>query len=391
MKNEAAERSADGSGSFDLLPEVGFHNYWYPVIESRQLNTRPVSIQVLGESIVLFRAREGKVAALADRCPHRGTMLSRGRILFPGTLSCGYHGWTFNAEGECVAAIVEGPESRLSGRARVKAYPTDERLGVVWVYMGEGEAPPLESDLPSVLGQPGISPHLIFWEWDCNWRYVVDNYADMCHAPYVHRSSGKFLFIKVPAWAKMSVEPMPDGKGFYVASVGGGMEANFPGLGKFPASQWWRVISRKQKNRPGGFGFRAELCMPGYLILRGQMDAVMGVVMDNVGWPVPIDEHRTRYVGFLMTYPKTFLGRIGLALWWKYFKHLHLAFLNQDKRLVESQDSGSETLSSIDIGVVAWRHFAAKAARKPGIEGREDAGTSAETNGVSAIPASAGS
>ncbi|NIO07171.1 MAG: Rieske 2Fe-2S domain-containing protein, partial [Deltaproteobacteria bacterium] len=66
-------------------------------------------VKVLGEDLVLFPGKDGKVAALMDRCPHRGTMLSRGRVLFPGTVSCGYHGWTFNESGDCVAAIVEGP------------------------------------------------------------------------------------------------------------------------------------------------------------------------------------------------------------------------------------------------------------------------------------------
>jgi len=115
--------------SADLLPRVGFRNYWYPVMESRRLGKGPVSVRMLGEDIVLFRAGEGKVAALADRCPHRGTMLSRGRILFPGTLSCGYHGWTYDEKGECVAAIVEGPESRVPGNVRVKTYPAEFRPG----------------------------------------------------------------------------------------------------------------------------------------------------------------------------------------------------------------------------------------------------------------------
>jgi len=363
MKESIADGSVRRGSPANLLPELGFRNYWYPIIESRRVKKRPVSVRVLGEDLVLFRGDRGTVAALVDRCPHRGTKLSRGRIIFPGTLSCGYHGWTYNEKGECVAAIVEGPESRVPGNVRARAYSTEERFGMVWAYLGEGEAPPLEEELPSLLQQPNVFPQLTVWEWACNWRHIVDNYADMCHAPYVHRTSLKFLFIKVPAWAKMSVELMPDGNGLYVASVGGGIEANYPGLGKFPASQWWRVISRKQKNRPAGFGFRAELCMPGYLILRGQMDALLGVVHDNVGWPVPIDEHRTRYVGFITTNPKTLVRRAALTLWWKYYRYLHYRFLNQDKRLVESQDYSSESLSSIDTGVVAWRHFARKMAR----------------------------
>ena len=124
------------------LPVGGFPNYWYPLSESRRVTDRPVSVRAFGEDIVLFRS-DGKLAALRDRCPHRGAKLSLGRRVFPGTLSCGYHGWTFNQKGECVASIVEGPESQVPGHARVKTYPLEERFGIIWVFMGEGEPPPL--------------------------------------------------------------------------------------------------------------------------------------------------------------------------------------------------------------------------------------------------------
>lgn len=366
---EQTEKGAASTGSFNLLPELGFRNYWYPIMRARRVKQRPVSVRVMGEDIVLFRADGGKIAALADRCPHRGTMLSRGRTLFPGTLSCGYHGWTFNARGECVAAIVEGPESRLPGQARVKAYRTEERFGVVWAYMGEGEAPPLEEDLPPALCTPNALPEFIFWDWACNWRYLVDNYADMCHAPFVHRTSLRMLFRQVAAWAKMWMEPLPDGKGYSVRALGGGLQADYPGLGKFPRSMWWRVISGKRGPTP-----LAELRMPGFLVL-GMTDPFFGVNHINVGWPVPIDAKRTRYVGMNITNPTSRVGRLILKPWWHlYMKPLHLPFLGQDKRLVESQDSSSEKLSSIDTGVVIWRNFAAKVARRPQAPGQDQPG-----------------
>ncbi len=370
MNSPAAPTANSPSHSAaDSLPTLGFRNHWYPIIEARRVGSRPVPIKILGEELVLFRSQGERIAVLVDRCPHRGTKLSRGRIIFPGTLSCGYHGWTYNERGECVAAIVEGPGSQIPGKVRVKSYPSEERFGLVWIYLGDGEPTPLEEDLPSPLSQPNAYPQLTMWKWAFNWRHVVDNYADMCHAPYVHRRSMKFLFLKVPVWAKMSVKPIPGGKGLYVASVGGGLEAEFPGLGPYPRSRWWRVISRKQKNRPEGFGYKAELRMPGYLILRGQMDAFLGVEHDNVGWPVPIDEHLTQYVGFIITYPKNALQRWFLNLWWKYYRYLHYAFLRQDKRLLETQDYLSESLSSIDTGIVAWRHLAPIIARKAKLTG----------------------
>src|SRR5712692_5333985 len=188
------------------LPLLGFRNYWYPVLGSRQLGKRPVAVRLLGEDVVLFRSG-GKLGALTDRCPHRGSQLSRGRILFPGTLSCGYHGWTFNPEGQCVAAIVEGPEARVVRKVRVTAYPAEERFGLVWVFLGEGDPPPLDEDLPPELQQAGLLSQFVFEDWACNERDVTENYPDMLHAIYVHRTSLLMLIQKLPAWGTVQIEP----------------------------------------------------------------------------------------------------------------------------------------------------------------------------------------
>ena len=66
------------------MPEVGFRNYWYPVIRSKHLKKGPIRRRLLGEDIVFWRDG-GKVHALADRCPRRGASLSRGHIRFPGS------------------------------------------------------------------------------------------------------------------------------------------------------------------------------------------------------------------------------------------------------------------------------------------------------------------
>src|SRR5712692_285270 len=98
-----------------LAPVLGYRNFWYPLIESSKVGSKPIPLRMLGEDLVLFRAGP-KVAALVDRCAHRGALLSKGRVLFPETLSCPYHGWTYNAQGDCVAAIVEGPDSHVPGK-----------------------------------------------------------------------------------------------------------------------------------------------------------------------------------------------------------------------------------------------------------------------------------
>jgi phenylpropionate dioxygenase-like ring-hydroxylating dioxygenase large terminal subunit len=118
------------------------------------VKSKPISVQVLGEKIML-RREKGQVYALHDRCPHRGVPLSHPMATqeFSGTWSCCYHGWTFDlASGELVAAITDGPDSPIAGKCRVRTYPVEERLGLVWLYIGDNPEPPhVETDIPSEL------------------------------------------------------------------------------------------------------------------------------------------------------------------------------------------------------------------------------------------------
>ena len=102
-----------------------------------------------------MRDADGVVRALHDRCAHRGVKLSLGCQHFPGTISCPYHGWTYRlTDGELVAVITDGPDSRVPGAVAVRSYATAERIGLVWVFIGDGEPHPLDEQLPEELVNP---------------------------------------------------------------------------------------------------------------------------------------------------------------------------------------------------------------------------------------------
>src|SRR5664279_3798223 len=108
---------------FDV-PKLGFENYWYPVILASELARKPKPVRLLGQDVVLFRDR-ARLFALQDRCPHRGVKLSLGQCQYEGsgTISCPYHGWTFDgATGNLVAALMEGPDSPIVRKIGVPTY-----------------------------------------------------------------------------------------------------------------------------------------------------------------------------------------------------------------------------------------------------------------------------
>lgn len=92
---------------------------------------------MIGDRLVLYREPDGAVAVLEDRCAHRSMPLSLGRIADGGRLVCPYHGLAYDGTGACVQV----PGQDEPGRIRIRAYPVEERAGVVFVWMGRPGGP----------------------------------------------------------------------------------------------------------------------------------------------------------------------------------------------------------------------------------------------------------
>lgn len=105
--------------------------------------------------------------------------------------------------------------------------------------------------------------------------------------------------------------------------------------------------------------------MPGHIVVKIR-DTFFGIHISNMGWPSPIDEHRTRHLNFLVTYPSNPIHRLAFKLWYNlYFRHVHKLFLRQDRRQIEVQRyRDPEHLSNTDIGLIQWRKLAPQIARK---------------------------
>jgi phenylpropionate dioxygenase-like ring-hydroxylating dioxygenase large terminal subunit len=161
-------------------------DHWYVAALSQELERKPFSRQILGERVAMFRSESGQAVALADQCPHRGYPLSLGTIVGEH-LVCGYHGFTFDCSGTCVA--VPG-QDRIPSKADVRSYPVVEQGPWAWIWMGRGEAD--RSKLPS-------TPWLVDREhWssvsgvakiEATFDLLVDNLLDLSHETYLHNGS----------------------------------------------------------------------------------------------------------------------------------------------------------------------------------------------------------
>ena len=168
-----------------VTKQPALRRFWYPVMPVAHLADGPKPFTLLGQNIVLWRDGEGRPAALIDRCCHRTAKLSLGFVA-EGSISCGYHGWTFDRSGRCIR-VPQAKDPSRTPKFTVDAYRAEERYGYVWVCLGE----PLASipEIPEA-GDPGFRQIHEFYEtWNCGALRVMENSFDNAHFSYVHRAS----------------------------------------------------------------------------------------------------------------------------------------------------------------------------------------------------------
>jgi phenylpropionate dioxygenase-like ring-hydroxylating dioxygenase large terminal subunit len=180
------------------IPFFGLRNYWYPAIVASELpHNETRTVQLLGDNIVVFRGRDGAIGALENRCPHRGPMLSLGQpnVWDIGTLTCRYHGATFNTQGDCVAFLGDGPDSRMCGnpKMKVRSFPACERNGVVYLWMGDGEPEDILDNIPRARDTLADGHYFAFnGVIPYSYLNLVDNATDMTHVGCLHRTCALF-------------------------------------------------------------------------------------------------------------------------------------------------------------------------------------------------------
>ena len=163
-----------------------FINFWYAAELSDKVTDEPVGVRMLGQDFVLFRDTAGDVHCLSNICAHRGAALADGKVQ-GDCVECPYHGWKFNGTGHCTAIPSIGPDAKIPKRARVDSYPTLERYGIVFAFLGdlpEAERPPIMKI--NEWEQEGWRPTTIVFDWDFDYKRSLENALDPSHNEYVH-------------------------------------------------------------------------------------------------------------------------------------------------------------------------------------------------------------
>lgn len=162
------------------------YNEWYVAAFGSEVSRELLPRILLDKRVVLFRTEGGEAVALSDRCAHRAYPLSLG-TLEGDTLVCGYHGFRFNTEGDCIEVPSAAKCPKGIGVAR---YPVLERGPLVWIWLGDPDLAD-ESRLPEQewLSAPDWEKSSGYFHLNSNYVSMHENLLDLTHLSYLHAAT----------------------------------------------------------------------------------------------------------------------------------------------------------------------------------------------------------
>jgi 5,5'-dehydrodivanillate O-demethylase len=187
--------------------------FWHPVFRAEDLKpgwAKP--IRIMSEDFTLYRGESGKPHVVAFRCPHRLTQLSVGWIE-NDSIRCRFHGWKFDGSGQCVEQPAESES--FAEKIRIRSCPAKEYLGLIFVYFGPEDPPPLprypDFEKEGLWVETYVRP--------CNFVNNLEN--DPIHIPFTHRESELYMSraVEIPEiaveeseWGVLLQSRFPSGK-----------------------------------------------------------------------------------------------------------------------------------------------------------------------------------
>ena len=188
-----------------------------------------LAADVVGESILVIRGKDGELRGFYNVCRHRGSRLcdeeSSGKLR--SAIKCPYHAWSYSFDGKLVGTPLMAKDE--IDRSEFGLWPVTVEVwqGFVFVHLGRPEQGLRESLLAQGEGSAveyerfgfaGLrSAHQTVSEVAANWKILFENYNECLHCPTVHPE----LIAVAPAFKTGNV--FEEGRSDYgVTMVGGG-------------------------------------------------------------------------------------------------------------------------------------------------------------------------
>jgi phenylpropionate dioxygenase-like ring-hydroxylating dioxygenase large terminal subunit len=171
-----------------------------------------LTYDVADESVIVLRKDDGTLKAFHNVCPHRGRQLVSVPDMIPGPTSvgkervhdvrgsnrrnfiCGFHGWTFNLEGENTYILdPQDWDNKLTPEMTcLSPVQVDTWGGYIYINM-DPDAPSLTEWMGragEILGHFDLAGMHYKWrQWaiyDCNWKTAIEAFLEPYHVAGTH-------------------------------------------------------------------------------------------------------------------------------------------------------------------------------------------------------------
>lgn len=197
---------------FDFVPRERYYDRGFYELEKKHLWTKTwqmaarleeiphagdyVEYEVVGNSILLVRQKDGSVRGFHNACRHRATELAKGCGRLPGgQLVCPFHGWRWNLDGSASYLFMEETFSDATKNEkdlRLQEVKIELWAGMVWLNMDLDAAPLSEhlSPVKQILDGAGVANMRVKW-WkqtvlNANWKMAQEAFFEAYHVMQTH-------------------------------------------------------------------------------------------------------------------------------------------------------------------------------------------------------------
>jgi phenylpropionate dioxygenase-like ring-hydroxylating dioxygenase large terminal subunit len=148
-------------------------------------------------SLIVIRGRDGKIRSFHNVCPHRGSQLCWDQHGSVAGLTCPYHGFSFNLEGQLTFVPDEANFYDLD-KSKMGLTPvhTDEWAGFIFVHLDPNPRETLKEFLGEIgesLEQFPFHERTRYYEYkaviECNWKVLISGFLEAYHARALHARS----------------------------------------------------------------------------------------------------------------------------------------------------------------------------------------------------------
>lgn len=159
------------------------------------------TLKFLGDNILVIRGEDGVIRGMANVCRHRGAILLDQPCGKASRLSCPYHAWSYDFEGQLTGVPMrETYDDHALRDVALPQFEIEVWRGFVFVRL-EGQGPsvsdimaPFAAELHPyrfedmrAIGRVTLRPRTV------NWKNISDNYSDGLHIRVAHPGLTRLL------------------------------------------------------------------------------------------------------------------------------------------------------------------------------------------------------